>query len=210
MPFAFRIVLREGVLPIAAFLIAPFGATAVAAHAVATRVVDLTGVFAFGFSDAANMRVSHALGAAMPHRASRAGWIAIQLSTCVSALIPAGVMTEPSVLARWVFGDADPVGSAAAAALLPVAAWVVVLDGVQSGAGGALSGLRDAQGPLLISIVGSWAVGLPAGLLLARLTTAPVIGMWCGLIAGSCLTTCLYLHRFRTKMAAAAGLWPAA
>lgn len=210
VPFACRIVLREGVLPIAAFLIAPFRAAAVAAHAVAMRVVALTGVFAFGFSDAANMRVSYALGAATPHRASRAGWIAIQLSTCVSALIAAGVMTAPSVLARWVFGHADASGSAAAAALLPVAAWMVVLDGVQSGAGGALSGLRDARGPLLISIVGSWAVGLPAGLLLARLTPTPVIGMWCGLVAGGCLTTCLYLHRFRSKMAAAAGPGPAA
>jgi multidrug resistance protein, MATE family len=200
VPFACRIVLREGVLPAAAFALAPFGASAVAAHAVAARLVDLTGVFSFGFSDAANMRVSYAVGAARPHRARRAGWIAIQLSATVSAAIAALIITERLSVARWVLGDADPAGIAAAAALLPVAACLQFLEGVQSAAGGALSGLRDARGPLLISIVGAWFVGMPAGLLLARLTAAPVDGMWYGLLIGACLTTCLYLDRYRRKL----------
>jgi len=61
IPFSCRIMLREGVLPAAAFALAPYGAAAVAAHAVAAQVISLAGVFSFGFSDAANMRVSYAL-----------------------------------------------------------------------------------------------------------------------------------------------------
>jgi MATE family multidrug resistance protein len=201
VPFACRILLREGVLPVAAFAIAPFGAAAIAAHAVASRIVGLAGVFAFGFSDAANMRVSYAMGAAAPDRAARAGWIAIQLSTVVGALVAGALIAAPLGVAGWVLGDADPAGVLAAAALLPVAACLQFLDAVQAAAGGALSGLRDAKGPLLISILGAWIVGMPAGLLLSRSTETPVTGMWCGLAAGACLTTGLYLSRFRRRMA---------
>jgi MATE family multidrug resistance protein len=203
--FACRILLREGVLPIAAFAIAPFGAEAVAAHAVAARIVGLTGVFSFGFSDAANMRVSYAMGAAAPERASHAGWIAIQLATAVGALVAGALIAAPLGLAGWVLGDADRAGILAVAALLPVAACLQFLEAVQSAAGGALSGLRDAKGPLLISILGSWLVGMPAGLLLSRLTEAPVNGLWCGLVVGGCVTTCLYLSRFRRRMAQESG-----
>ncbi len=73
LPFACRIVLREGVLPAVAFAVAPFGASAVAAHAVAARIVELTGVFSFGISDAANMRVSYAIGRARPDAATAHG-----------------------------------------------------------------------------------------------------------------------------------------
>jgi multidrug resistance protein, MATE family len=200
IPFACRILLREGVLPAAAFMIAPFGASALAAHAVAARVIGLAGVFSFGFSDAANMRVSYAVGALAPGRAKRAGWIAIQLSTMVGALVAGALIAEPLIVARWVLGDADLAGLSAAASLLPIAACLLFLEGVQSAAGGVLSGLRDAKGPLVIAIFGSWIVGMPAGFLLARLMTAPAKGMWCGMAAGECLTVFLYLYRFRQKM----------
>ena len=201
LPFACRIVLGEGVLPAAALALAPYGAAAVAAHAVAAQVVILAGVFSFGISSAANMRVSYALGAGMPHRAKHSGWVAIQLATVVSALLVAALLAEPARIARWVLGNDDPVSIAAAAALLPVAACLLFLEGVQSAAGGALSGMQDAKGPLLIAITGSWAVGMPLAILLAWVTVTPALGLWIGLVVGGCLTTLLYLVRFRQKIA---------
>jgi len=201
IPFSFRIMLREGVLPAAAFALAPYGAAAVAAHAVAAQVISLAGVFSFGFSDAANMRVSYALGAGVPHRAKHAGWIAIQLATAISVLLVAALVTEPMQIARWVLGNNDPGSVAAAAKLLPVAACLLFLEGVQSAAGGALSGMQDAKGPLLIAITGSWAVGMPLAILLAWMTATPALGLWVGLVIGGCLTTILYLIRFRQKIA---------
>ncbi len=201
LPFACRIVLREGVLPAAALALAPYGAAAVAAHAVAAQVVILAGVFSFGFSDAANMRVSYALGAGTPRRAKHSGWVAIQLATVVSALLVAALLAEPTRIARWVLGNDDPVSVAAAAALLPLAACLLFLEGVQSAAGGALSGMQDAKGPLLIAIIGSWAVGMPLAILLAWATVTPALGLWIGLVIGGCLTTILYLVRFRQEIA---------
>jgi len=201
IPFSCRIMLREGVLPAAAFALAPYGAAAVAAHAVAAQVISLAGVFSFGFSDAANMRVSYALGAGVPHRAKHAGWIAIQLATAVSALLVAALVTEPMQISSWVLGNNDPGSVAAAAKLLPVAACLLFLEGVQSAAGGALSGMQDTKGPLLIAVAGSWAVGMPLAILLAWMTATPALGLWIGLVIGGCLTTILYLIRFRQKIA---------
>jgi len=201
IPFSCRIMLQEGVLPAAAFALAPYGAAAVAAHAVAAQVVSLAGVFSFGFSVAANKRVSYALGAGVPHHAEHAGWIAIQLATAISALLVAGLLTEPTLVARWVLGNNDPGSVATAARLLPIAACLLFLEGVQSAAGGALNGMQDAKGPLLIAVAGSWAVGMPLAILLAWMTTTPALGLWIGLVIGGCLTTILYLIRFRQKIA---------
>ncbi len=200
LPFACRIVLREGVLPVAAFAIAPYGASAVAAHAVAARLLELAGIFSFGFSDAANMRVSYAIGAGEPQHAEHSGWVAIQLATMVSALVAAALVAKPALITSWVLGNGDPTSVTAAAALLPVAACLLFLEGVQSAAGGALNGMQDAKGPLLIAITGSWAVGMPLGILLAWMTTKPAQGLWVGLVVGGCLTTLLYLIRFRQKI----------
>ena len=201
IPFACRILLREGVLPAAAFLIAPFGASAVAAHAVASRVVDLCGVFSFGFSDAANTRVSYAIGAGKPRDAMRSGWVSIGLAALVGTLMAGVLLAAPLTVVRAILGDADPADLRAAATLLPFAAALLFLEGVQSAAGGALSGLRDARGPLVIAIQGAWLVGMPLGFALSWLSASPVSGLWSGLIVGACATTGLYLRRLRKRVA---------
>src|SRR5690606_2079888 len=119
----------------------------------------------------------------------------------VNLATAAAIAARPEWIARQVLGDADPAGLLAAAALLPLAACLQFLEGIQSAAGGALSGMRDARGPLVIAIAGSWAVGLPLGVLLAWTVHSPPLGLWTGLAAGSGLTTLLYLARLRRKMA---------
>ena len=200
IPFACRILLREGVLPASAFLIAPFGASAVAAHAVALRVVDLCGVFSFGFSDAANARVSHATGAGKSCDAVLSGWVAVGLATFVGLLMAGVLLAAPLTVVRAILGDADSADLQAAATLLPFAAALLFLEGVQSAVGGALSGLRDARGPLIIAIQGAWLLGMPLGFVLAWLSASPASGLWSGLIVGACTTTVLYLRRFRKRV----------
>jgi MATE family multidrug resistance protein len=132
--------------------------------------------------------------------AAQSAWIAVQLVTAAGLVVAAVIALVPETIARGVLGDVGPADIGAAAALLPFAACFLVLEGVQSAAGGGLSGLRDARGPLLIAIVGGWAVGLPLGFVLAWLAPVPAIGLWCGLLAGAGLTAVLYLVRLRGKM----------
>ncbi|HEY1410495.1 MAG TPA: MATE family efflux transporter, partial [Rhodopila sp.] len=200
LPFACRIVLREGVLPAAAFIIAPFGAPALAAHAVAARIVDLLGVFCFGFGDAANTRVGIAIGAGKLNQIGPAAWISVHLATFVGLLIAVMLTTEPAWVVSWLLDNTESASLAVAVAILPIAACVLFLQGIQSAIGGALSGMRDAKGPLLIAIGGSWGIGLPLGFLLAHVTALPVQGLWTGLLLGACGTTILYGIRFRQRL----------
>ena len=110
-----------------------------AAHAVAARVVDLCGVFTFGFSAAATARVGHAIGSGSPAQASRSAWVAVQLSTIVGLGAAAVLVLAPTAIVGAVLGDADPADIEAAAALLSIAAGLLVLESIQSAAGGALS-----------------------------------------------------------------------
>lgn len=200
LPFACRIVLREGVLPAAAFIIAPFGPYAVSAHAVAGRIVDLFGVFSFGFSDAANTRVGTGIGAGRLGQVSSAGWIAVQLSAGVGLIIVVVLLAQPTRLATRFLGSADPSGIAMTVAVLPTAACILFLEGIQSAIGGALSGMRDAKGPLLIAVFSSWGIGLPVGFLLTHVMTTPDLGLWIGLLSGACTTTILYVIRLRQRL----------
>lgn len=200
LPFACRIVLREGVLPVAALALVPFGTEAVAAHAVAARVLDLAGACCFGFSDAANVRVGAAIGAGTRHRIGFIGQVAVQLSLGVSGLLAVAIVAASSTVASLVLGPASTREVAAAAALLPLAALLLVLESAQSALGGALSGMRDARGPLVIALLSTWGLGLPVGIGLAWATATPAAGVWGGLVLGGCVTTAFYAIRFRRKL----------
>ena len=201
LPFACRIVLREGVLPTAALLLAPFGPATVASHAVAARVLDLLGTCCFGFGDAANARVGLAIGTNEGHRIRFIVIVAVQLSLAVSGVLAAGIIFAPMAAASLILDTAaGPTVIAAAAALLPFAACLLLLEGVQSVLGGALSGMQDAKGPLVIAILGAWCLGLPLGAALAWLGVVPAQGLWSGLVLGGTMTTALYAVRLRSKL----------
>jgi MATE family multidrug resistance protein len=200
VPFACRILLREGVMPAMTLLLAPYGPAAVAAHAVAVRVADLLGVVAFGLSDAANARVGYALGMDQPDQAARSARIALQLSLLTGGTVSAIVVLAPSQIVSAILGPAGPEALVTVMALLPVVAAFLLLEIVMSAMGGALSGLRDAKGPLVIAVLGAWFIGLPLGSLLASVVTVPVLGLWLGFLVGAALTALMLFLRLRARI----------
>ncbi len=196
--------LVESAFPVASFVLAPFGARTVAAHAVALRVFELAGVLSFGFNEAAVVRVGLAHGVRSSRSVRHAAWTAVGLATTASLLVAAAVVAGRWRLAAWMLSGGDAGIVPVAVALLPLTACLLVADAVQSAAGGALAGLQDARWPLLVATLGTWGVGLPAGLLLAWTVPVAVVGMWCGLILGNLLVGCIYLHRLRGLVAGGA------
>ncbi len=77
-----------------------------------------------------------------------------------------------------------PRRSAIAVALLRVAAIFQIFDASQATLANMLRGLHDSRWPLLIALVGYWAIGAPIGVALGFATSLGGVGVWIGLASG--------------------------
>lgn len=169
------------------------GPVQLAAHQVALMTASVTFMVPLSISQAANVRVAHAMGACQPADARRAGFAALAVSTAFMACAAIAVETVPHIIAAAFLGA----GSAAfpvAVSLLRVAGAFQLVDGLQVTAAGALRGLKDTRVPMFLAAFGYWGIGFWLGRALAFTAGLGAVGLWWGLFAGLatsavCLTT---------------------
>ena len=70
---------------------------------------------------------------------------------------------------------------AIATTLLGIAALFQIFDASQATLANMLRGVHDSRVPLLIALLGYWAIGAPVGVTLAFLTPLGAVGIWIGL-----------------------------
>lgn len=147
-------------------VVATFGATALAAYTLTTRMIVFAILPAFGMSNAAATLVGQALGARNPDRAERAVWTtghynALFLGTLSVVFVLAapaivGVFTQdPAVLALGV----DGLRVMSAGFLLY--AYGLVLTAAFNGAG-------DTRTPTVLNLLVFWAFEIPVAYVLAK------------------------------------------
>ena len=78
-------------------------------------------------------------------------------------------------------------------ALVPL---LVVLDGIQTVAAGALRGLNDTRMPLLFATISYWLVGYTCAALFGFHTSLGASGVWVGLSCGTAVYATLLVSRF--------------
>ncbi len=170
-----------------ALMVGLIGATPLAAHAIAWQCVAVAYMIPLGVSQAVTVRVGLASGAGDRPAARRAGGIGFAMG--LAAALPPSVafLLWPGALAALFLDFATPGHQAAlglAVLYLTVAAFFQVGDAAQALALGALRGLKDTRAPMLIAIVGYWAIGVPAGVILAFPLGLGGVGVWGGMAAG--------------------------
>jgi MATE family multidrug resistance protein len=199
LPAATQFGLEVGVFAVATALIARLGAIPLASHQVALNTVSCTYMVPLGISAAAAVRVGQGLGRKDGEAASRAGWTAMFLGTGFMACMAIAFFLFPRAIVRVY--TADPQLIAPASALLFVAAFFQLFDGMQTVATGALRGAGDTRTPMLCHLVFYWLVGLPLGAYLCFKMGWGAPGLWSGLslsliLIGSAL---LYFWRHKEK-----------
>lgn len=182
LPMAVSVLAETGLFTLTALMIARFGPVAVSGHQIALNVASLCFMVPLGLGMAITVRVGQAAGRADPpgvRRAARGGLVVVLATQSLSC---GALLAMPRQIAGLYSQDPEVVG--AAAGLLLLAAAFQFSDGIQVAANGALRGLKDTSGPMLITTLSYWGVGLPAGLWFAFGAGLATPGLWFGLIAG--------------------------
>jgi multidrug resistance protein, MATE family len=129
-------------------------------------------------------RVGHAYGARDPIAIARAGWSAFGVTVGFALLSATTMIAAPRLLIA-PFIDLDQPENAAtvgiAIALLRVAAIFQIFDASQATLANMLRGLHDSRVPLVIALIGYWAIGAPVGVALGFATPLGAVGVWIGL-----------------------------
>ncbi len=178
-----------------ALLIGLLGPDALAAQQVALVTISVAFMIPLGISQAANVRVGHAVGAGDRLAARRAGSVAIALGATAEIAFAAINLVAPAEVVSLFLDPAIP-AAAIATALLRVAALFQIADGTQCVAAGALRGLGDARTPFALAAISYWAIGFPAAWVLTLHTGLGPAGAWCGLAAGLIAAAILLTKRF--------------
>lgn len=189
--------LEFGVFGAAGLLMGMMGTVAVASHQVALQLAAMTFMIPVGVAQATSVVVGQRVGREDPSGARRAVGAGLAVATAFMTFTAAMFLALPGPLAR-LFSD-DPIVVAAAAALLPIAGVFQVFDGLQVAAAGALRGVGDTHVPMLLNLVGFWAVGLPTSVVLGYLLDRGPTGIWWGLAVGIGVVAVMLLHRIRRR-----------
>jgi len=197
-PIGAQMAMEYGAFGLAGLLMGLLGTIAVAGHQIALNLAALTFMVPWGVSQATAVLVGRGVGAEDPDRARRAAVGGLILGAGFMTLTMVVFFTVPGPLARIYSGD--PPVLALAATLLPIAAVFQVFDGIQVVALGILRGVGDTRAPMILNLLGFWAVGLPLGIALAFPGEMGPHGLWWGLAAGLAVVAVLLLARTRRRL----------
>jgi MATE family, multidrug efflux pump len=183
----------------ATLLMGLIGTAALAAHAIANQCAVIVYMVPYGIAQAATVRVGRAVGAGKPQAMARAGWTALALGLGY-AFVPAA--------AFWFLGGAivdlflDPARPEnkttidLAVSFLAIAALLQVADGTQRLAFGALRGLNDTRGPMLIALAGYLALGLMPAAVFGVYMDFGGRAIWISLVVAQSVVGALLVRRF--------------
>ena len=181
-PAAMQITLEVGVFAAASALAARIGPLASAANQVVLNIAGFIFMIPYGIGSAAAVRVGQAVGRRDAPGVRRAGWAALSLASAVMTGAAVLFLTVPAALIRVYSTDATVVD--VGIVLLFICSVFQLFDGLQTVATGALRGLGDTRTPMVLNLVGHWAIGLPIGYVLCFNRGWGVAGLWAGLSVG--------------------------
>jgi MATE family multidrug resistance protein len=196
-PIGFQVQLEIIAFAVIALLMGGFGTVQMAAHQVAINLASLTFMVPLGVGSAAAVRVGQAIGAGDSDGVRRAAASSLLIGAGFMSLMAAIFIGAPRLLAT-AYTSVETV-VALAAALIPIAGYFQIFDGLQVVSAGVLRGAGDTRAPLVVNILGFWFIGLPTSLLLGfRLGFGPQ-GLWWGFVAGLGAVAVFLLARIAWK-----------
>ncbi|MFB6872827.1 MATE family efflux transporter [Streptomyces sp. NPDC056323] len=195
---------EAGFFSLTALMAGSFGPAALAAHTAVNQLVYIVFQVAVGLSHAASINVSRELALGRYDDARRIKNTALACAGAVMIVVGILYLTLPElVLAPFLESGSDK-ALTIAGHLLIVTAFLQFFDCAQNIGVGLLRGLDDTKSGFRITLIGYWAVGLPAAWLLAYALNLEAVGIWLGLLTGLATTAILLLRRYSASLTARA------
>ncbi len=198
LPIAGTLVLDSGFFSAIALMMGKMGHLWLAAHQVAINYATIAFMIPVSLSSATMARVGQAMGQGDPVLARQRGFLGISASLLLVVPSIVLILTFPQWVAGLYTGDLAVIQ--AALPLLLAAAMLQIFDATYITAQGALRGLKDVNGPMLISL-SFWVCGLPAAWLMGLVIGWGAVGLWWGMVFGVALTAVLLVWRFHWRSA---------
>ncbi|MFF4695243.1 MATE family efflux transporter [Streptomyces chattanoogensis] len=194
---------EAGFFSVTALLAGSFGPAALAAHTAVNQLVYIVFQVAVGLSHAASLNVSRELALGRPDDARRLKNTALACAAAVMTLVGLAYFAAPRLVLAPFLDSGPRSGQALTLAthLLMVTAFLQFFDCAQNIGVGLLRGLDDTKSGFRITLIGYWAIGLPAAWLLAYPLRLEVLGIWLGLLTGLATTAVLLLRRYHHRLA---------
>ncbi|MFN3198625.1 MAG: MATE family efflux transporter [Bradymonadia bacterium] len=181
-PIGLQLGAEVGIFAGVTVLMGRFGPVVTSGHHVALMLASFTFTICMGLSGATSAMVGQAVGEGDLRRARAAGRAGLGAAAVFMGCNGLMFWTFAEPLA-WLLTDKGHVVQVAIP-LLHVAALFQVSDGLQAVGAGAWRGLGRTRAPMIMNLVGHWAVGFPLAMWLAYGTTEGPRGLWWGLTAG--------------------------
>lgn len=202
LPIGLTVAAETGMFSVAALLMGRLGTNEVAAHAVALQLASLAFMVPLGLGLAATVRVGLAYGRGDHEGVRKAGWTSLAMSMGVMAMTCTIFLVLPQTLVGIFLDSSRPENGTAlalAASYLAIAGIFQLADGAQVVAAHALRGLSDTKIPMVVAMIGYWAVGIPTAYALGFWLDWRGTGIWFGLAAGLAFVAVVLVIRFAMR-----------
>lgn len=194
IPSGLQWVFEVAAFAFAVIMIGWISPKAQAAHLVALNLSAITYMMASGLSAAAAVRVGNQYGLKSRRGVRIAGFSVFMLVILFMSFTATCFIVFRNFLPTLFNKDTEVI--MVSSALLIVAAFFQLSDGVQVVALGALRGIRDVKIPTAITLLAYWIIGLPMSYVLAFRFGMGILGIWYGLFLGLTSAAVLLFLRF--------------
>ncbi|MEU0523695.1 MATE family efflux transporter [Streptomyces niveus] len=191
---------EAGFFSVTALMAGSFGPDALAAHTAVNQLVYIVFQVAVGLSHAASINVSRELALGDHGAVRRIKNTALACAAAVMTLVGVLYVTVPGLVLAPFLDTGSDQALGIATQLLVVTALLQFFDCAQNIGVGLLRGLDDTRGGFRITLIGYWAVGLPASWFLAHALGLDTLGIWLGLLTGLATTAVLLLRRYTRSL----------
>jgi len=201
LPIGFFTIGEIGIFLLATVVVALFGVEALAAHAITLRIAGVIYAIPTGLSQAATVRVGHAIGRADQDALVRSVRAARIVGMASGAMILAVLLAGADMVSGLFDAGTGGAVAAGVAGLLVLLGLLNFAQGFAGPATAILRGFKETRIPMLLCLAGYWLVGMPVAAAGAFHFGYGAYGIWVGLATGVAANAILMNLRLMRRLA---------